>query len=805
MFEKIFASFDGSKTSALDGLNANVMIADENLNITYMNESLVSLMREAEADLRATLPRFSVDDLIGSNIDIFHKNPSHQRSMLGRMLQPHSTTIEIGNRSFDVTLTPVMKQGRRAGFTVEWADAAPRLKNVDYAAQIIAIGRSQAIIEFTPDGTILTANDNFLNLMGYSLDAITGRHHSMFAVSGTKGSPEYRTFWENLARGEFQAGDFKRIDRNGKEIWVRGSYNPILDENGRVAKVVKFVTDVTEEKLRNAEFEGKLNAISRAQAVIEFKTSGEIITANENFLSTVGYTLGEVAGRHHSMFVAPVYAQSQEYRDFWARLNRGEFVAAEFERVGKGGKLVSISASYNPIFDSEGQVVKVVKFATDVTGRVEAVNQIAGALSALAVNNLEADLHQPFIPEFEKLRNDFNASLRSLRATAAIADRIAEGDLSVDVPVHSDKDMLGHAMRSMTLNLRETAAVAGAIAGGDLTVEAHPRSSKDSLGLALAEMVSRLKAVVTDAVMAAGNVSSSSHQLSSASQQISQGASDQAASTEEASASMEQMAANIKQAADNAAQTEKIARQSAKDAELSGDAVVRAVAAMGTIVQKIGIVQEIARQTDLLALNAAVEAARAGEHGKGFAVVASEVRKLAERSQAAAAEISAMSTDTVKSAQEAGDMLNRLVPDIRKTAELVAEISAASREQDIGVSQINQAIQRLDEVTQQNVSAADEMSATSAELADQAQELQTSIEFFKVDSEHAPKSVSRGASAAPIRAHPKPAPRPANGAKRGPAPAKGQTVSKQQERARGFAHDLSIGGPDAEDQAVRAA
>ncbi len=208
------------------------------------------------------------------------------------------------------------------------------------------------------------------------------------------------------------------------------------------------------------------------------------------------------------------------------------------------------------------------------------------------------------------------------------------------------------------------------------------------------------------------------------------------------------MAANIKQNADNAAQTEKIARQSAKDAEASGEAVTRAVDAMRTIAEKIGIVQEIARQTDLLALNAAVEAARAGEHGKGFAVVASEVRKLAERSQSAAAEISAMSGDTVKAAAEAGEMLGRLVPDIRKTAELVSEISAACREQDIGAAQINEAIQQLDKVTQQNAGASEEMSATSEELASQAEELQTSIAFFKVDTAGARKA---GAQKAPAK------------------------------------------------------
>jgi methyl-accepting chemotaxis protein len=324
---------------------------------------------------------------------------------------------------------------------------------------------------------------------------------------------------------------------------------------------------------------------------------------------------------------------------------------------------------------------------------------------------------------------------RGLARSATLARAVAIGDLSQEVTVKSNDEIkdLVDALNDMTANLRTTAGVADKIAGGDLTVQVKPLSDKDVLGIALERMVEKLSEVVREALSAADNVSSGSEELSSSSEELSQGATEQASSTEEASASMEEMAANIKQSADNAAQTEKIARQSAADAQASGDAVGRAVAAMRTIAEKISIVQEIARQTDLLALNAAVEAARAGEHGKGFAVVASEVRKLAERSQTAAAEISTVSSQTVKVAEEAGEMLTRLVPDIQKTAELVAEISASSREQEIGADQINQAIQQLDQVTQQNASASEQMSAASEELAAQAEQLQASIAYFRID------------------------------------------------------------------------
>ncbi len=388
-----------------------------------------------------------------------------------------------------------------------------------------------------------------------------------------------------------------------------------------------------------------------------------------------------------------------------------------------------------------------------------------------------------------------------LRKIMTVAEAVAVGDLdkSVEIKTNDEIKDLVERINIMTANLRNTANVANQISDGDLTVTPKPLSDKDTLGLSLEKMVERLRGVVGDALAAADNVSSGSQELSSSSEQLSQGATEQASSAEEASASMEEMAANIKQNADNAAQTEKIARQSSKDAEASGEAVGRAVTAMRTIAQKISIVQEIARQTDLLALNAAVEAARAGEHGKGFAVVASEVRKLAERSQAAAAEISSLSGETVQVATEAGDMLNRLVPDIRKTAELVAEISAACREQDIGASQINEAIQQLDKVTQQNSGASEEMSATSEELAAQAEELQASIAFFKVERASGNGRAAPARSTAPSVAH-RPAAKPVAPVRR---PASTSAVHVQQARANGFALDMSMGGPDANDQDFR--
>ncbi|MGJ4733358.1 methyl-accepting chemotaxis protein [Leptospira levettii] len=402
--------------TALDSVSTNVMIADLNLDVVYMNKSIHKMFSNSEADIQKQIRNFSLKNLMGSNIDGYHKDPSHQRRLLGTFTSEHRTNIKIGNREFNLIANPILTEtGERLGSVVEWADVT------ETNAQSRAVDRSQATIEFQMDGTIITANENFLNLMGYNLPEIKGQHHRMFVESKEYTSEAYKQFWAALNRGEFQTAEYKRIGKNGKEVWLQATYTPILDANGVATKVIKFATDITENKKRTQEFTSQIEAINRAQATIEFLVDGTILTANEIFLNTMGYSLSEIEGKHHRMFVEPSYVNSEEYKQFWASLARGEFQTAEYKRIGKGGKEVWLQATYNPILDLNGKPYKVIKFATDITDQkklaietARIVDDLVVGLAALESGDLTQLITSHYEGGFAKLRDSFNNTAKKL-------------------------------------------------------------------------------------------------------------------------------------------------------------------------------------------------------------------------------------------------------------------------------------------------------------------------------------------------------------------------------------------------------
>jgi len=311
--------------------------------------------------------------------------------------------------------------------------AKAKVETSELVAIYEALERAQAIIEFELDGTIISANENFLRAMGYELDEIVGGHHRIFCVPEYAASDDYADFWQSLRSGKADTGEFKRMGKDGREVWLQASYNPVLDEDGKPTKIVKFATDVTAAKLQKAEFEGKLEAIDRAQAMIEFALDGTILAANQNFLDAMGYRAEEVVGQHHRIFCEPGYAESPEYAEFWKGLGRGEYSTGEFKRLGKDGREVWLQASYNPIFDTEGRPFKVVKFAADITDEVERRSLALLEMSTPATKIWDGVLFMPIVGIVDSRRSAdiMDKALSKIASTGAQTLMLDVGGVAV--------------------------------------------------------------------------------------------------------------------------------------------------------------------------------------------------------------------------------------------------------------------------------------------------------------------------------------------------------------------------------------
>ncbi|MCB1412050.1 MAG: PAS domain-containing methyl-accepting chemotaxis protein [Xanthobacteraceae bacterium] len=553
MFQRASRRNDTVTLMATHAVTANLMVADENHNIVYMNNAVTSLLQEAETDIRNDLPQFSVANLIGSNIDIFHKNPAHQRKLLDNLSTTYRATIRVGGRTFDLIATPLKgDDGKRMGTVVEWADATLRLQNLSFASQSNAISRAQAVIEFDMDGTVLTANDNFLKTLGYSLDEIRGKHHSMFVEPGERDSAAYQEFWAKLNRGDFDTGEYKRIGKGGKEVWIMASYNPVLDERGKPFKVVKFATDVTEQKLKTADLAGQIAAIGKSQAVIEFRMDGTIIGANENFLGTLGYTLGEIQGRHHSIFVEPAERDSSTYREFWANLNRGDYQAGEFKRIGRGGKEVWIQASYNPILDLNGKPFKVVKYASDTTKQVlnrMANERVRGMMESVAAGAEELNASVREISEaMVKSKDTAMSAVGHVEAADGQAQRLSDASKSMENIVELINNITGQ-INLLALNATIESARAGEAGRGFAVVAAEVKNLANQAKQAtdkIGQEIGSLNAVSGDVVGALGVIKQ-------AIQNVSEYVTSTAAAIEEQSTVTSEMSSSMQRAAAEAA------------------------------------------------------------------------------------------------------------------------------------------------------------------------------------------------------------------------------------------------------------
>ncbi|MCF8060394.1 MAG: PAS domain-containing methyl-accepting chemotaxis protein [Bacteriovoracaceae bacterium] len=436
-------------------INANYAVIEfyPDGNIIHANELFVKAMGYSADQLNGKHHQIFCEPEYTKSLEYrqFWKDLADGKAKVGEFKRFKNSGEEVW---LTASYTPIFDENNKVIKVIKFAqdNTDHILHNLDSNGKISAVDRSQAIIEFNLDGTIITANENFLKTVGYSLDDIKGVHHRIFCDPQYTKTPEYMSFWAKLGSGQYDAGEYKRLGKNGKEIWINASYNPILDNDGKAYKIVKFASDITVEKVRNADFEAKILAMDKSQAVIEFNLDGTIITANDNFLNTLGYTLNDIVGKHHRIFCDPEYANSPEYPKFWDKLNRGEFDSGEYKRIGKNKNNVYIMASYNPVRDAEGNVCKVVKYATDLTKEKEAYQNLVNTFDEASKRlmnsavSLSAAANQLYANSEDTLQ-------RSQSASAAV-EEVSSGVMTVGSSTEemtaSIKEISGSAMEAST-------------------------------------------------------------------------------------------------------------------------------------------------------------------------------------------------------------------------------------------------------------------------------------------------------------------------------------------------------------------
>ena len=560
-----------------------------------------------------------------------------------------------------------------------------RLKAADFEGQRNAVSKAQAVIEFSLDGRILSANDNFCATLGYSLDEIVGQHHAMFVDAATKQSVEYRQFWEKLGRGEYDAGQYCRVAKGGRAVWIQASYNPILDMNGKPFKVVKYATDITEAKLKAADFEGQMHAIGKVQAVIEFTLDGRILTANDNFCRTLGYTIDEIRGQHHGMFVDAVTRQSAEYRLFWEKLGRGEYDAGHYRRVAKDGKEVWIQASYNPIPDMNGKPFKVVKYATELPEQVRGAGDMARLLDALAQGDLTKTIETEYQGEFRQMRDNANATVRNLSDIVMRISDATETINSAAAEIATGNADLSQRTDQQAASLEETASSMEELTS---TVKQNAENARQAnqLTLSACEVAVRGGEVMGQVVQTMASIHEASKKI-----------------------------ADIISVIDGIAfQTNILALNAAVEAARAGEQG-RGFAVVATEVRNLAQRSAAAAKEIKTLINDSVEKVGSGS----------------------------------KLVDEAGKTMGEVVTSVKRVTDIMSEISAASMEQSSGIEQVNLAISQMDQAVQQNAALVEQASNAADSLQHQAQELSESVSVFTLDEAASPRAAVEKTEAMP--------------------------------------------------------
>lgn len=709
--QKQAESAASTRNRALAETSAAISLLDPDNRIVDINPALIIHLSANPALFGLENSEISAEALRGRPIfDLLENAPDVETLLSNRSALPRSIDLVLGDERYGLRAAELFDaEGTPTGTLLEWRNIGAERLN---AGLVSAIQKYKATVEFDMDGNVLSANENFLAVMGYSAGELHGMHHSAFLPVEDRETADYKTHWERLARGEQVAGKFLRLSKTGRQIWLDAAYNPIADQNGHVYKVIKFASDVTEIETLAHDRKAVIDAISRAQSVIEIDTDRNVASANDNLLLLLDRAHEDVIGSNVSDLFDPGFRASQGFQDMWATLENGSADAQIYELQNRDGEKCYLQGSITPVFDQKGCIYKYIGCLADVTvsetnrliqqeqnakmadQQEQVVNHMRRGLTALAEGDLSMELTTPFGGEYETLRLDFNRATKRLHDTVSIVINNTDG----------------------------------------------------------------IRNEASEIVRAADDLSRRTE--------------SQAATLEQTSASLEQLTASVKSAAQGAEKADLNVTEAKTNAEQSGAVVDEAITAMSEIEassrqisQIIGVIDDIAFQTNLLALNAGVEAARAGEAGRGFAVVASEVRALAQRSSEAAKEIKDListSSQQVGSGVElvgkTGQALKEILGSVTSISDLVGDIANTAREQSVGIGEINTAVNQIDQVTQQNAAMVEESTAASHSLMQEAEQLAQLVAQFHVAGKPATPAEPQAPTAAMPQAGPAPLP-----------------------------------------------
>ena len=655
------------KTQILDACTASIMVIDGAGNIVYHNPAFLALAKQCPDDFTVSTHGGHAS-LKGQNLSAVIKGNTQ---LLNQILQCREESLyaQLAESVFTLNITPLSASSSEpAQYVVQWSDNE---QEDQHAGMVSAINQSQAVILFSPDGNIVKANENFLSAMGYSESEIEGKHHSLFVTREYASSQEYKDFWSVLRSGEAHSGEFCRVNNKGEDVWIQASYNPILDSNGQPFKVVKFATDITAEKAKNAYFEGQLTAISKSQAVIEFDLDGVILDANSNFLSALGYTLDEVNGKHHSIFVEPAFKNSPEYAAFWEQLRKGVYASGEYKRISKLGNAVYIQASYNPILDQNGNPFRVVKYATDITGRTVAVDSIKTVMSKLTEGDLLHNIEEPLDGDFKVLGESINQFVDELRDTIIkIHDAVETIDTASNEIATGNADLSSRTEQQAS-SLEETASAMEELTG---TVKLNAENADQAKGLAsqASDVASEGGKVIEQVVHTMGEINDSAQRIS-----------------------------DIIGVIDGIAfQTNILALNAAVEAARAGEQG-RGFAVVASEVRTL-----------------AQRSAEAAKDIKGL--ISTSVEKI---------------TNGNVLVNKSGETMADIVTAIKRVNDIMSEIAAASSEQATGIQEVNNAVVQMDEMTQQNAALVEEAAAAADSMRQQSGQLAQRVAVFKVEQQ----------------------------------------------------------------------